>query len=78
MRKPVFAGVFPLCFADMESYDTWVELAKTSYAVAGPCTDCTPEYQQEMIKQKRCENPDIRFKIVDGEYQGTFRGNYEQ
>jgi len=78
MRKPVFSGTFPLCFADQESFDIWQELARNAYAVTGPCTDCTPEYQQQMIKEKRCENPDIRFKIVEGEYVGTFRSNYEQ
>lgn len=65
-RVHFFAGV-PGC-ATEQQYKLWREAAVHALPPpkVGFCTDCTPEYQQEMIAKKRCENPDIKF-IDDGE-----------
>lgn len=73
MRKPIFVGAFPACFDSQQQYDDWAEMAHYAYAVAGPCTDCTPYFKTKMQFEHRCENPDIIFKTKDkGEIVGKF------
>jgi hypothetical protein len=55
----------PRC-TDYKTYLTW-KSHDTGSARAGParfCTDCTPDYQEEMVAQGRCDNPWIEFRIV--------------
>lgn len=50
----------PTCFDSQEQYDQWIELARPSNLKMTPhayCIDCTQEYQYEMIRARRCENP---------------------
>lgn len=66
-RRVQFFGSVPGC-ATEQQYNLWKEAARQSMPPpkVGFCSDCTPEYQKEMIAQRRCENPDIQF-IDDGE-----------
>lgn len=61
-----YAGSKPKCFDSQEQYDDWRRLAKLSLVgmASGACVDCTPEFQQRMIRQKRCENPHVEFRKV--------------
>jgi hypothetical protein len=55
----------PRC-TDYNTYLIW-KSHDTGSARAGParfCTDCTLDYQKEMIDQRRCENPWIEIRIV--------------
>jgi len=55
----------PLCFDSDEQFNKWREMARIvkprSY-----CSDCTPEYQAEMICQHRCLHPYVVFKVANG------------
>jgi hypothetical protein len=61
-----YAGPKPACFDSQEQYASWRELARMTHVgtASGACVDCTPEFQQRMIKQKRCENPHVEFHTV--------------
>ena len=37
------------------------------------CTDCTPEYRDRMIAEKRCKFPGTTFRLVEGVIIGTRR-----
>lgn len=51
-----------------QNYAEWRDAARRSPpGEAMFCTDCTPEYQKEMIKNNRCENPWIEFKWTDAQ-----------
>lgn len=67
-----FHNEYPLCFQSKEQYTTWSELARGStQAQFGPCTDCTPEFQDRMKKEMRCEHPEVEFdKDEDGFISG--------
>lgn len=71
-----FHKEYPLCFASKEQYASWGELARGSTrALYGPCTDCLPKYQAEMIKEKRCEHPEVQFAVdSDGFISGYIAG----
>lgn len=57
----------PMC-TDKETYAAWREAARKSFpGEAGFCTDCTPDYQAEMITAGRCENPWIEFDYQEGD-----------
>jgi len=57
----------PMC-TDKETYAAWREAARKSFpGEAGFCTDCTPDYQAEMIAAGRCENPWIKFDYQEGD-----------
>lgn len=49
---------YPLCFSSAKQYEEWKTLAIRSAfkGSAGYCTDCTPEYQDAMIEQRRCKH----------------------
>lgn len=34
------------------------------------CTDCTPSYKLEMMRQNRCERPEIKFRRRDDGIEG--------
>lgn len=61
-----FEGSKPKCFTSQSQYKDWIALARLSVANKrfGPCVDCTPEFQQSMIRAKRCENPFVEFRMV--------------
>lgn len=55
---------YPLCFASEEQWKFWNNQAR--YSRAGPsgyCSDCTPEYQSEMLRARRCEHPNVLFGV---------------
>lgn len=56
----------PKCFDNMRQYLLWRAAAirsRTSKMLPPHeyCHDCTLEYQQRMIGEKRCGNPNFRF-----------------
>lgn len=67
----------PLCFHSNRQYQQWQKAAARSGEAdhlhhSGYCTDCTPEYQSEMIRQFRCKHPGTTFKHdADGMIEGT-------
>jgi hypothetical protein len=57
-----FHNSYPLCFESKKQYQHWGKLVRGSVrAMYGPCTDCTPEYQERMKQQMRCEHPEVKF-----------------
>lgn len=68
-----FKTAIPMC-ANPETYLLWKEVAHRIIPHYGFCTDCTPEYQQKMIKDGRCEHPETLFEIdSDGFIAGTLK-----
>ena len=80
MPKVSFEGKVPKCFRSQEQYRAWKEMARFAYASNWVCTDCTPEYQDSMKAEKRCENPHVQFQTSDDGfvegvvYLSLFRG----
>lgn len=51
-----------MCFESFEQFKLWKDAARMAPpGNSGYCTDCTPDYQNRMIKDGRCEFPDTRF-----------------
>lgn len=62
--KPRFTNDVPMC-SDKEQFAGWTVAKNKPHApkaTCGFCTDCTPAYQAEMLRQNRCENPHVSFK----------------
>jgi hypothetical protein len=65
----------PKCFDSQQQFDTWVELSENDGDVdprISFCESCSIRYQQQMIKEGRCENPSFVINeeqevIIDGE-----------
>ena len=59
-------GDKPSC-ASKGQYENWLESASIhgSDLMSGFCTDCTQEYQYDMIRKGRCDYPQTYF--VNGE-----------
>lgn len=54
----------PPCFDSMEQFEQWREMSRVS-GMWGPletrhCQDCNLAYQNRMILEGRCENPNYR------------------
>jgi hypothetical protein len=68
-RRVYFMGSVPKCFDSAAQYAEWRDAARMAKVGAlwalGPCIDCTPKYQGEMVKQRRCENQNVRFRMVE-------------
>ena len=66
-KRVTFSTKIPLCWPidKLGDYKLWRESALVSppHPKSSICEDCTPEYQQQMIEQKKCENPEILFEI---------------
>lgn len=83
-RKVTFASKVPQCFSSLEQYKAWKECARMSYAPNHVCTDCTPEYQERMKDEGRCENPQVQFEededgfIFGVVYLTLFKGNEDE
>ncbi len=60
------AACYPPCFRSQEQYDSWCILAsrKNSLSPLSYCTDCTAEYQAEMLLEQRCAHPETQFVEV--------------
>lgn len=61
----------PRCFNTQDQFRLWVGASRAcpdnQKPACGICTDCTPEYKQEMLLENRCEHPETRFtKDNDG------------
>lgn len=58
----------PACFASQEQWDAWRHAARRSKVseVSGYCTDCTVEFQAEMVRAGRCRWPSTRFAHGNG------------
>jgi len=62
---------YPACFDSFEQFRLWKEAARAaSPGGSYICSDCTPKYKEDMIKQKRCAKPLTRFIRVEGELVG--------
>lgn len=57
--KIQYKSYIPQCTTQAE-YRRWK--ASGAYAAYNFCTDCTPEYKEKMLKEGRCERPDIVFR----------------
>jgi hypothetical protein len=56
---------YPPCFKNKEQYAEWKFYAVRSHLKSMfICIDCTPEYQAEMIKVNRCQDPDVNIKLL--------------
>lgn len=76
--KTHFAGEYPACFSSLEQYTEWKELARISCENlhhAGPCTDCTKEFQERMIDEDRCENQQVVFRMFPVRANGKIIGH---
>ena len=76
MKKPQYQYRIPLC-TNAKTYESWKAAARMMPAAEKPsylfCTDCTPEYQSKMIKEGRCENPQVYYMYdVDGMVEGRY------
>ena len=64
----------PSCFDSDQQWKMWREAAracaKNEVGVTGFCTDCTPEYQKQMVLEKRCEHPETEFAIDKDGFTG--------
>jgi hypothetical protein len=60
---PKLAKNVPECFPNATVFGRWREMARSQNAVgeSGYCTDCTPEYQREMLGLARCRFPRTTF-----------------
>jgi hypothetical protein len=48
----------------LEQFKAWKLLAiNTVGLTSGICTDCTPEYQNEMFAANRCTHPEVQFGL---------------
>lgn len=72
-RAPQFAGDTPKCFT-REQYAFWkVSAREASPGPLGPCVDCTPANQRQMLREERCERPGIKFRVdADGLLEGYY------
>lgn len=48
----------PRCFDSDQQWNDWREVAA---GVSGPCADCTPEYRDRMLAERRCSRPEVVF-----------------
>lgn len=70
--KVTFEDKMPKCFDGIEQYRAWKQMARLAHPPIWVCTDCTPEYQDKMKEQCRCENPQVQFQSDDeGFVQGV-------
>ena len=76
MARVTFAGKWPKCTTP-QNYASWKDVAHRAIPKYGFCEDCRPEYQAEMIKQRRCEHPETIFEEdEDGFIAGTIGKGY--
>lgn len=55
----------PACFNSSDQYKAWKTLAFRSNSQSFfICADCTPKYQAEMIKARRCQSPDVNVRVL--------------
>ena len=58
----------PKCFDSVQQYNRWRSVNTEKVYI---CTDCTPEYQTEMIRAYRCKHPQAQFRLdKDGMMEG--------
>jgi hypothetical protein len=73
---PKFETVVPKC-ADEYIVVEWLLAADSTHLKppgTGFCTDCTKEYQARMIKEGRCENPNVVFMVQRQSVYGVLYG----
>jgi len=69
----------PLCFDSKTQYRIWKNAGLLTGGVSsGICTDCTPEYQKEMLLQNRCMDPTVKFGIDDDGMVIGYTPHYER
>jgi hypothetical protein len=45
---------YPACFQSQDQYDGWKALARLAREMASICTDCSTEYRDRMLEERRC------------------------
>jgi hypothetical protein len=57
---------YPTCFNDPKEFKDWVRYARQSKPSESDsfCTDCTPDYRDKMVAEKRCQFPDTIFVLT--------------
>lgn len=66
---------FPRCFPTREAFRLWRDTDSVTRSCSNFCTDCTPQYQAEMIVAFRCEHPFTIFvRDKDGFWEGRRGG----
>lgn len=73
---PLQRGGIPMCFSSALQYRMWKASAqRVNPGDSKYCADCTPEYQSEMIRQRRCAHPGTTFhETADGFLDGVRPG----
>lgn len=73
-----FVSSTPACFDSKEQFKVYERLRHMTLAHAKTrsdtnfCLDCTPEYQQKMLMEGRCEHPETRFVwFIDSSGEGA-------
>jgi len=64
---------YPKCFGSRKEFSEWTKLARLLHPHPnhGFCEDCTETYKIQMLKQGRCEFPEVKFKKSrDGGLEG--------
>jgi hypothetical protein len=66
----------PLCFSSTSQYRAWRSMAmRVSPGDSQYCTDCTPQFQAERIREFRCAYPGTTFHVSsDGFIDGVRPG----
>jgi len=65
--RVVFEGT-PRCANSTEEYEEWRRFSRFQFLPAGFCTDCTPDYKCKMMREGRCDYPEIEFDENDDGY----------
>jgi len=58
----------PRCSNSPEEYAEWRRFSRFQYLPSGFCTDCTPDYKCKMMREGRCDYPEIEFDENDDGY----------
>lgn len=68
----------PRCFENARQWKGWVDAARMSHPSPAHsyCEDCTPDFQAQMIREKRCTYPGTLFHKAEGGWVGR-RSEYE-
>ena len=63
----------PPCFSDEDQFVFWKNMDHYTAEPlpSGYCTDCTPAYQAQMNREKRCKFPHTSFVVSSGEIIGV-------
>lgn len=63
-----------------QQYLSWLQMAKRvrTRIRNDYCEDCLPEYQGEMIRNNRCQHPEVVFQVDEDGFVTGFRDEVRQ